>query len=102
LPDDRLGFLAGAQTIYGLFDPDAAGDAAAARAGDQLGPRFRALALPAGCDLSDLGCRPDGRATFFEFLATARDEARRDLPTGDPAGHIEQFEQREVTYAHSH
>ena len=89
LPDDRLGFLAGAQTIYGLFDPDPAGQAAAERAREQLGERFQPIALPVGCDLSDLGCRPDGRSTFFQLLAEAR-SARSgpacDTSAGDHGG----------------
>jgi len=99
LPDDRLGFLAGAQAIYGLFDPDAAGHAAADRAREQLGERFQPIGLPGGCDLSDLGCRPHGRATFFQLLAAAR-PVRRDPPTGEAAESNAHIEQREVTYAH--
>lgn len=72
LPGDRLGFLARAEVIYGVLDGDAAGRTAAARFGEQLGPRFRPLHLPDGCDLNDLARRPGGRATFFHLLAAER------------------------------
>ena len=96
LPDDRLGFLAGARAIYGLFDADPAGRAAAERAGQQLGERFRPVALPDGCDLNDLGCRSDGRGTFFQLLSGARTALR---PDAEHAPVHEEFNQTEVTYA---
>ncbi len=71
-PAERLGFLAQAEVIYGVLDSDEAGRAAAARFGEQLGRRFRALHLPDGCDLNDLARRPGGRAMFFHLLATER------------------------------
>jgi len=76
LPDERLGFLARADVVWGVLDPDDAGRAAAERFAGQLGWRFRPLALPDGCDLNDLGQRPDGKAVFFRLLAAAREEAR--------------------------
>ncbi|HLG69492.1 MAG TPA: CHC2 zinc finger domain-containing protein [Chloroflexota bacterium] len=99
LPADRLGFLAGARAIYGLFDPDPAGQAAAERAAQQLGERFRPITLPDGCDLNELGCRSDGRSTFFRLLAEARHALRPDV--GQPPVH-DQFNQQEVTYANRH
>lgn len=72
LPADRLGFLARAEVIYGALDGDAAGEAAGQRFRQQLGPRFRPLRLPDGCDLNDLARRPDGRRGFFHLLAAAR------------------------------
>jgi DNA primase len=88
LPADRLGFLAGARAVYGVLDGDEAGRAAAARFAAQLGPRFRALRLPDGCDLNDLACRPDGRATFFRLLAAARPPRAPLAPgaAGPPVG----------------
>lgn len=77
LPDERLGFLARTEVVYGVLDPDDAGRAAAERFAAQLGGRLRPLALPDGCDLNDLGRRPDGRAVFFRLLGDAREEARR-------------------------
>jgi DNA primase len=72
LPAQRLGFLARARTVYGVLDGDDAGRAAAERFGEQLGERWRALDLPEGCDLNDLGRRPDGRASFFRLRDAAR------------------------------
>jgi DNA primase len=72
LPAQRLGFLARARTVYGVLDGDDAGRTAAARFGEQLGERWSPLNLPDGCDLNDLGRRPDGRMMFFRL----RDEAR--------------------------
>ena len=72
LPAERLGFLAGAEAVYGVFDGDAAGRAAAARFGALLGERWRPLLLPDGCDWNDLARRPGGRAEFFRLLADAR------------------------------
>jgi DNA primase len=72
LPAERLGFLARAETVYGVFDGDAAGQEAAARIGPLLGTRWQPLQLPHGCDLNDFGRQPDGRAGFFRLLADAR------------------------------
>ncbi len=72
LPAERLGFLARAEVVYGVLDGDPAGRAAAERFGRQLGERWQPLRLPDGCDLNDLGRRPDGRAHFFHLLAEAR------------------------------
>src|SRR5581483_2370804 len=72
LPAERLGFLARAERIYGVFDGDEAGRTAAARFGEQLGGRWRSLPLPEGCDRNDLGRRPGGPAEFFRLLAAAR------------------------------
>jgi len=76
LPAARLGFLARAEVIYGVFDADEAGEQAAARMGEVLGSRWRPVGLPAGCDLNDLGQRRDGRAVFFELLAAVRASAK--------------------------
>ena len=54
LPAGRLGFLARAETVWGVLDGDAAGRAAAERFGAQIGGRWRTLRLPDGCDLNDL------------------------------------------------
>ena len=72
LPDDRLGFLASSDVVYGVFDGDAAGRSAAVRFGGLLGDRWRPLWLPDGCDWSDLACRRGGRAEFSRLLAAAR------------------------------
>lgn len=74
LPPERLGFLARAEVIYGVLDGDEAGQEAAKRFGHILGPRFRPLRLPDGCDLNDLARRPQGRQEFFRLLTAARQE----------------------------
>jgi DNA primase len=77
LPPERLGFLARAERVFGVFDGDAAGDDAAARFGKQLGERWRPLRLPDGLDLNELGLRPHGRDWFFRMLGAARMERYR-------------------------
>jgi DNA primase len=69
---DRLGWLARAEIVFGVLDADTAGREAAERLGAALGRRWYPIALPDGCDLNDLGRRPDGRALFFRLTATAR------------------------------
>ncbi len=72
-PAASLGFLARARRIYGVFDGDDAGRAASERFGAALGVRYRAVALPEGCDLSDVLRQPGGGARFDALLATTRD-----------------------------
>ena len=69
LPPARLGFLARAEVVYGVFDGDEAGQEAGTRVGEALGPRWRPVRLPDGCDLNDLGRRRGGRAVFQKLLA---------------------------------
>lgn len=85
LPPERLGFLARARAVFGVFDADDAGREATVRAGELIGPRWRPLALPEGCDLNDLGRLPEGRATFFALLSRCR-RARLDGATGAGTG----------------
>jgi DNA primase len=70
-PMDRLGWLAGAEVVFGVLDADTAGREASERLGSAIGARWRPIALPDGCDLNDLGRRPDGRALFFQLVAAA-------------------------------
>ena len=76
LPVDRLGWLARAEIVFGVLDADQAGRAAAERFGSALGSRWRSVALPDGCDLNDLGRRPEGRALFFRLVGAAREGSR--------------------------
>lgn len=69
VPADRLGFLASAKTVYGVFDGDEAGQMAAERFGALLGERWHPVLLPDGYDLNDLGRRPWGRSDFIRLLA---------------------------------
>ena len=85
LPANRLGWLARAHVVWGVLDADQGGRDGAARFGAALGRRWRPLELPAGCDLNDLGQRPDGRATFFRLLDDARRRLFRERPTGPVA-----------------
>jgi DNA primase len=70
-PMDRLGWLAGAEVVFGVLDADRAGREASDRLGANFGARWRPIALPDGCDLNDLGRQPDGRALFFRLVAAA-------------------------------
>lgn len=81
LPPERLGFLARARAVFGVFDADDAGREATVRAGGLLGTRWRPIALPEGYDLNDLGRLPEGRATFFALLSQCR-RARPEGATG--------------------
>lgn len=76
LPADRLGFLAGAGTVWLALDGDAAGRAATERLGEEIGPvpgqRWIALDLPPEADLAELGRRPGGREAFFAIVERAR------------------------------
>ena len=76
LPSERLGFLARARRIWGVFDGDEAGEKANMRFQEMLGDRWRALSLPEGADLNDLGRTAGGRAQFFLLLSAARDKDR--------------------------
>jgi DNA primase len=84
IPADRLGFLARADRVFGVFDGDAAGDEAAARFGVDLWSRWRPLRLPGGVDLNDLGLRPHGRDRLFRVLRAARNSNLSEV-RGDPA-----------------
>jgi DNA primase len=77
-PMDRLGWLARADIIFGVLDADRAGREASERLGLAFGTRWRPIDLPEGCDLNDLGRRPDGRPLFFRLV---QDAQRR---TGNP------------------
>ena len=72
LPADRLGFLARAQIVHGVLDPDCAGRLGTERFADLLHQRLHPIALPRGGDLNDLGLRAGGRDEFFALLAGNR------------------------------
>jgi DNA primase len=75
IPRDRLGWLARARTVFGVFDADRGGRAASERFEATFGSRWQPIALPDGLDLNDLGRRADGRALFFKLVADARRDA---------------------------
>jgi DNA primase len=78
-PSDRLGWLARARVIFGVFDADRAGREAAGRFEATLGRRWLPIALPEGEDLNDLGRRPGGRGLFFRLVAGARQSRSPDV-----------------------
>lgn len=82
VPPERLGFLARAHVVYGVFDGDAAGRSAAQSFGDILGSRWHPLTLPEDCDLNDLGRRPNGHRIFCQLLSTARDQQHTENSSG--------------------
>jgi DNA primase len=82
-PADRLGWLARARVIFGVFDADRAGNQAAQRFEAALGRRWLPVALPDGKDLNDLGRRADGRALFFRLVADARRSRSPDMRRDD-------------------
>lgn len=86
LPERRLGFLARATAVYGVFDGDDAGRAANERFGAAVGTRWRPIPLPDGADLNDLARRPGGRAEFFRLLSVARRGASSAEMAGEGAG----------------
>jgi len=81
LPEERLGFLARACRVYGVFDGDEAGRSAAMQFRAVVGARARVVALPDGHDLNDLGRQAGGRALFFALLAAAKEGPSDATPT---------------------
>ena len=78
-PADRLGWLARARVIFGVFDADRAGVEAAERFRATLGDRWLPIALPEGEDLNDLGRQPGGRGLFFRLVGEARRSRSTEL-----------------------
>jgi len=78
LPSNRLGFLAGADIVHGVLDPDCAGRLGTERFAEMLERRFRPIQLPRGRDLNDLGLEPGGHQEFLSLLAENR--ARPGFP----------------------
>lgn len=68
IPGDRLGFLASARKVYGVFDGDQTGTEANERFRALLGERFVPVELPNSTDLNDLGLIPDGRERLLRLL----------------------------------
>jgi DNA primase len=82
LPPERLPALGGAVAIYGVFDPDRAGQSAAERFAPLLGARWRPVQLPNGMDLAELAALGGpGRELFDALVGRARATAWR---TGRP------------------
>lgn len=78
-PLDRLPALGAAAAVYGVFDPDRAGQSAAERFAPLLGSRWRPLQLPNSLDLAELAALGDaGRETFRVLVGRARAAAWQD------------------------
>ena len=72
-PADRLPALNSARAIYGLFDPDRAGQSAAERFAPLFGSRWRPVRLPNSLDLAELAeLGEHGRETFDVLIGRAR------------------------------
>ena len=70
---EAIGALRSFRRVYLALDADGPGRLATGRIRSQLGARAVVVPLPGGVhDLSDLGCRRDGRATFLRSLHQAR------------------------------
>jgi DNA primase len=78
LTEEQLDALAGAEAVYGVFDGDPAGRAAAARLGERLGARWRPVWLPAGRDLNDLAREAGGEALLHRLLDEADQAGTED------------------------
>jgi DNA primase len=78
VPVERLPNLGGAVAIYGVFDPDRAGQSAAERFAPLMGAGWRPLTLPNGMDLAELAAHGEpGRELLKDLVARARATAWR-------------------------
>jgi DNA primase len=78
-PRERLGALEAATAIYGVFDPDRAGQSAAERFAPLFGSRWRPIRLPNNVDLAELATMGDaGREMFHILVGRARATAWQD------------------------
>jgi len=75
-PPERLPALAEALAIYGVFDPDHAGQSAAERFAPLFGSRWRPVRLPNSLDLAELAALgAAGREMFDILVGRARSAA---------------------------
>src|SRR5438105_6403985 len=75
-PSERLAALQAATVIYGVFDPDRAGQSAAERFAPLFGSRWRPIRLPNNVDLAELAALgPAGREMFDILVGRARSAA---------------------------
>lgn len=78
-PTERMPALAEAIAVYGLFDPDRAGQSAVERFAPLFGRRWRPVRLPNSLDLAELAALGGpGRETFRLLVGRARAAAWRD------------------------
>jgi DNA primase len=79
VPVERLPTFGGAVAIYGVFDPDRAGQSAAERFALLIGARWRPVRLPNGMDLAELAALGErGRELFDALVGRARAAAWRE------------------------
>jgi len=79
VPVERLPTFGGAVAIYGVFDPDRAGQSAAERFAPLIGARWRPVRLPNGMDLAELAALGErGRELFGALVGRARATAWRE------------------------
>ena len=72
-PRERLPALGEALAIYGIFDPDRAGQSATERFAPLFGSRWRPVRLPNGLDLAELAALgTPGRQAFDVLVGRAR------------------------------
>jgi DNA primase len=67
-PSERMPALADALAVYGVFDPDRAGQSAAERFAPLFGSRWRPVRLPNSLDLSELAALGDAGRQMFDIL----------------------------------
>ena len=67
-PSERLPALREALSIYGVFDPDRAGQSAAERFAPLFGSRWRPVRLPNSLDLAELAALGDAGREMFDIL----------------------------------
>ncbi len=78
-PSERLAALQAATVIYGVFDPDRAGQSAAERFAPLFGSRWRPIRLPNNVDLAELATMGEaGREMFRSLVGRARAMAWQD------------------------
>ncbi len=82
LSRDALVALRSLRRIYVALDADGPGRRASARIRSELGARATVVPLPGDAhDLSELGTRPSGRATFLRSLQQAHAREQESCPT---------------------
>jgi len=67
-PAERLPALDKALAIYGVFDPDRAGQSAAERFAPLFGSRWRPVRLPNSLDLAELAALGEAGREMFDIL----------------------------------
>ena len=78
-PAERLPSFDDTQVVYGLFDPDRAGQSAAERFGPLFGSRWRPIRLPNNLDLAELAALGEpGFFTLRTLVGRARASAWQD------------------------